>query len=294
MLFGKLAGTIGNIFRIGDVASTTSAIQDLGGDGLSIVDFTGVSRRVLQLARPHTAVAVGLDKDTLATTLKDLKENNLLLIDGFDGATPPVPGIATNGYYICHTAGGIYDVGQIWECTQLALTQIGSQYRGMLATSMADFSGTLVWNAGELFICVSIAGPSYSWSMVGLSPPVYSGLNRSILIPISAADWAAPFYKDSTTQIPAGAFVVRSSVRITSSTFDNDPVIDAQVYHAVTPTVIRSSADQNMGAGRDDQFDVFDDIEALATGTVRVTFSGTTAPTVGNAMLIVEFVEPLS
>lgn len=294
MLFGKLAGTIGNIFRIGDVASTTSAIQDLGGDGLSIVDFTGVSRRVLQVARPHTAVSVGLDKDTLATTLKDLKENNLLLMGGFDGASPPTPGISTNGYYICHTAGGSYDVGQIWECTQLTLTAIGTQYRGMLATTDVAFVGTISWNKNELYICTTLGGPAWSWDIVGLSPQDYTGINRSIRIPIAAADWAAPFYKDSTAQIPVGAFILRSSVRITSSTFNNDPVIDAQVFHATTPTPFRSSTDQNMGGGRDDQYDVFDNIEVLATGAVRISFSGTSAPTTGVGFLIVEYVEPLA
>lgn len=291
MLFGKIRGSIGNLFSIGDNASVDCSITAMSPDGLAITDFVGLNLRVLQIARPHTALSVGTDKDALAAALKDVKENNLLLIAGFDGTTPPTPGIDTNGYYICHTAGGVYDVGQIWELSQLALTAIGSQYRGMLATTMNNFAGAITWLSGELYICASIAGPSFAWSLVGLSPPVFTGLHRSILIPIAAADWVAPFYVDSTTQIPRGAFVVRSSVRIGSTLFDEAATIEAQVYDAVTPTNLRSDTDQFMQAARNDQFDVFDDIEVLQTGVVRVLLTGVT-PLVGNANLMVEFVEP--
>lgn len=276
-VFKKIAGIVGDFFLLG-IGSTAHGIKD-HADGVQVTDNAGSASANAVVARPQ-----GANQDIHASTYLDTKERVIDIEFSFNGGAAPAPGTNTGKYGICHTSGGGYSAGTIYLDDGAALTAI-PMYKMMMSSPRASFTGTVSMDADALYMAESGAAP---WTWTKKASDADLGDTLSIKVPFTFASMGGNV--NSTTSIPDGATVIRSSVVVTTPFSGGANPTATVLSHGTLDTTLQATTDNNLKAAH--QYDVVDDILIAAThgGPVRVTLGGTATAGVGYAL--VEYTTP--
>jgi hypothetical protein len=281
-VFKKIKGIIGNLFVLG-IDDTNHGIQD-HADGVEVTNYDGSVRGNAVVARPQ-----GGNQNIHAATYLDLKERLIDITAGFSGGAPP--GHVAGQYLLCHTSGGGYAAGNIYLDDGAAFNLI-PMYHMMCCSPRASITGTVSMIADGLYMAEGAAAP-WTWTLKGDAVAAFTGLVQSITVPFGFADF--PGTKSSTTNIPAGAKIIRSLVNVTAAfTPGSSPTLLIEVDGPATDTALQNTTDNNLK--RTDQFDVLDEIPVPAGqgGPVRLTLAAGGAVGAGVADVQIHYVTPFA
>lgn len=282
--FSKVKGIIGNIFTLG-IGTSAHAVKD-HTDGVAIRDNGDANNANIIIARPH-----GADQNIHGATYLDVKERVVDIEFAFDGYSY-TPGSNNGKYGMCHTSGGAYTAGAIYLETGLSLLPI-PMYKMISACSRITFSGTVGMIEDGFYLSESATAP-YAWTLKGDGGSSGIGIPKAISLPFSYADIGSPLH--SSTAIPSGAKVFRSTLRITTAfSGGSSPTCLVEVEGTSLDTVLQSTADNNVAMPGPPNF--FDNEEIIDVppgegGPVRITLGGTA--TAGAGEVEVVYVSPLN
>lgn len=268
-IFQKLTGIIGDSFKIG----VKGNLVKNSVDGLEIRKNDDSDYSNLKVAR-----ATANDH---AVTLRDLKDNNILLEYDFDGASIPVAGTNANKYGICSKTGGTYTQGQVVYDNGTALELI-SIYKGEIVASSnkIEVAGGLNMIQNGLYIA-TVGSPNPIFVAKGDGSENSTGKVRYVKLPLALID------ATSTTSIPVGSKIVSCQLNVKTA-YDNSATL-AIATTGTTPLSIMSATDSDLSLVGMFEVDALLDVATGNDGTVKVTITGT--PTVGAGEVIIGFEE---
>jgi hypothetical protein len=266
----RLRGTMRDLFGIGNEE-----------DGFNIRNAAGVAEirnaeddayQTLRAAR----IASGAHLNNLPTLL-DMQGRIPNITFSFEGNTPPTGGTNSAKFGICHTDGTSYNAGQVVYDNGSVLVLIPTEVVRTLTTASA-VNGTLNMIANGLY-----AWQGSSWVLKGDGAPVDQGINKCLEIPISTE---GPY--DSTTSIPEGARVVRTSILVDTA-FSASTTVTVFVQGS-TPLQLMGASDSKITKVGQYEDDEIHRVLTANEGVVRVNIIGT--PGVGEGSVFVFYTTP--
>ena len=268
-IFQKLTGIIGDSFKIG----VKGNLVKNSVDGLEIRKNDDSDYSNLKVARATS--------NDHAVTLRDLKDNNILLEFDFDGASAPTAGTNSNKYGICSKTGGTYTQGQVVYDDGTALELI-SIYKGEIVASgnAINVAGGINMIQNGLYIA-TVGSPNPTFVAKGDGGDTTNGKVRYLRLPLALAD------ATSTTSIPVGAKIVSCQLNVTTA-YDNSATV-AIATTGSTPLTIMGATDNDLSLVGIFEVDPLLDVATGNDGTVKATVTGT--PTVGVGEIIIGFEE---
>jgi hypothetical protein len=274
-MFKKLSGIVGSVFKIG---LTGNAIAN-HTDGLAVRNSADDANKNLVVARPQ-----GSNKDLHAAPFADVKERVVLVEFSFNGGTPPSGGTNSGKYGMCHTSGGSYNAGELYYDDGSDLNLV-TPYKMQVVMTKVAVAGTVNLIDEGLYIAESASAP-YSWTLKGDGTPVYTGVERVIEIPVTAA--AGNF--DASTAVPEGARITRVSTKV-STAFDGSATI-AVLIHGSSDLTVQTTSENSPGSAGTYETGDYEDVSSTYAGPPRVTLGG--SPSVGAAKVYVHYATPFA
>jgi hypothetical protein len=281
--WSKITGIIGNIFTLG-IGSNAHALKD-HTDGIAVRNNADGANANIIIARPQ-----GVNQDIHGATYLDVKQRIVDIEFAFDGDTY-TPGSNNNRYGICHTSGGTYTAGAIYHEVGTDLFPV-PMFKMMMASPQMTFSGTISMVEDALYITESASAP-YAWTLRGGGSAAGLGVVKTIALSFSFSNIGTPVL--STSSIPGGARVLRSSLKIgTPFSGGSNPTCLVEVHGANVDTLLQAVVDNNVLMSG---VNYFDNEEVIAVplnegGPVQVILGGTA--TAGTGELEVVYVQPLN
>jgi hypothetical protein len=273
-VFTKILGTIEGVFKLGNSATAHGITDDVDGVKMVANDGTTIA---------NALVARAADPDHAAAYL-DVKERILDIEFSFDGGSPPAGGDNIGKYGFCKTSGGLFTAGSVYLDSGTDLVAVTVYQGSMLASRSAVTGGTVNLVVNGIYVAHTAAAP-YTWTLKGDGASSDTGTVKCISLPLVYTDTV----KNSTTEIPANAKVLRCMVNVTTA-FGGTPTLAGTVYNTSGSTTLSATTDSAMATIA--QYDVLDVATPAYTGPVRLTLSGAT--TSGAANVLVEYVTPLA
>jgi hypothetical protein len=282
--WAKIKGIVGNIFTLG-ISSTAHALKD-NVDGVAVRNNSDTQNANIVVARPQ-----GVNQDVHGATYLDVKERVIDIEFAFNGSSY-TPGSNNGKYGFCHTSGGAYTAGAIYLESGLSLDQI-PQYKMMMACSRLTFTGTVSMVEDGLYMAESGIAP-YSWTLKGDGGASGAGIVRVLAVPFSFTDIGTPVY--STSSIPSGAKVLRSTVRMdVPFSGGSNPTCLVEVDGSTVDTVLQATSDNNVSMSNAPNHFDNEEIISIPTGQggrIRITLGGTA--TTGSGEVMIMYVQPLN
>jgi len=281
--WSKITGIIGNIFTLG-IGSSAHSLKD-HTDGIAVRNNADAANANIIIARPQ-----GAYQDIHGATYLDVKQRIIGIEFAFDGDVY-TPGGNNGRYGICHTSGGTYTAGALYYEVGANMLPV-PMYKMLLASPEMTFSGTISMVEDAIYMAESASAP-YSWTLRGGGSAMGLGVVKTVALSFSYTNIGTPVL--STSTIPGGARVLRSSLRVgTPFSGGSNPTCAIEVHGATVDTSLQATADNNVLMTGINYFDNEEIISIPANegGPVRVTLGGTA--TAGSGELEVVYVQPLN
>lgn len=269
-IFQKLYGIVGNWFGTGNGSGfglkNNSGVAEFRDSG----DTAYAKARVLRLQTGANIADV--------PTRIDLQGRAPNIEFSFSGGSAPSAGANTGKFGFCHTTGGAYTAGDVvYDDGATALSSFKIPYCTTITTS-SSVTGTISLNANGLY-----ALESGSWVLKGDGASSSTGVVKVIEVPIFFDSGNV----DSTTTLPNGARVFRTSVRV-GTVFNGTAPTVAVTANGSTPVTLLATTDSNLKVSAQYTNAEIFEIGATGAGAIRAAVTPDSS-SAGAATVLVEY-----
>lgn len=257
-LFKNFGGIFGSTFQIGGTAGAKLKNSSAVLEARNAADNDYAKLRALRIQTSPGINDIPVVVDTMAKVIQF----------SFDGASAPAAGTNTGKFGFCHTTGGSYTAADVVYDTGAVLLVMARETCKIIVTTDA-VSGTVSLNADGIY---GWEGSAYV--LKGDGAATDTGFVKCIKLDITKDSTNV----DSTTSIPDGASVIRTSVRV-DTVFNGTAPTVAVTVQGSSPVSLMTTGENNLKAAN--QYDNEDiiDIGATGTGVVRAAVTSDTSTT---------------
>ena len=269
-LIKKIRGIVGTIFSVGTInVKDNSGVAEVKNSGDT--DFAVLRAKSIQTSNDLNDVV----------TLIDAMDK--IIQFSFDGASAPAAGTNTNKFGFCHTTGGSYTVNDVVFDDGDALIKLPRDVVKLFATTSA-VSGTVSLNANGIY---GWNGTAYE--LKGDGGATDTGKVKAIEIAFDFEDTTV----DSTTAIPAGARIIKRTVKVASGAAFNGttPTLEAKVNGSTPLTIVPTTLVNLKLADTQHEDTAVQEVSEDNAGVVRATVTPSTSDA-GSGLLIIEYSVP--